>query len=302
MPETSLWRWNISIRADAVLIETSGGLIAGTVRLTTWLNPDESVDVAVVGDDGWAGTESSIVNVAPVTTLETDVLLTGTTLVNDELVWEPTSLQEWSEGGDVAPFAPVWIIWARSVDWVWGGGVVGVVVGDVGGVSTESAGTLASKLTNLGEEVGSGLQVTWPSEPVGVTNVDIELEVLILQLADGVGDTGLVEWLGGDTLWNVQVGDKVWQAVWLNNDGKLKVWVLLEDLDDGVDEVLLVLVKTTVGKGDLTGGGSGSAVTLWQVVDDQRNDDLLAGLVLLLASILEMLLQALDLYFGSKNQ
>src|SRR5690606_3250116 len=139
----------------------------------SWLDPDEGINVLVASVGGWADTEARVGNVAPVTTLETNVLLTGAALVNDELGWETLLLEVWGQGSNVAVLRPVLVVWSGTVDSIWGGRLVGVVVGDVGS-ETSALGSPACPAEDLLEELGRRLKVVGPSEPVGVGGIDVE--------------------------------------------------------------------------------------------------------------------------------
>lgn len=67
------------------LIVPISGRVAGTVTLTSGLNPDDLVDVGGAGLAGGARTEAGTLHVAPVTPDGTDALDTGTALVDNEL-------------------------------------------------------------------------------------------------------------------------------------------------------------------------------------------------------------------------
>ena len=62
-----------------------------------------------------------------------------------------------------------------------------VVVGDVGREPADERGRVRG-LVHLREERRRGLDVGGPAEPAGVSGVEVEPDVALLQGADGVGD------------------------------------------------------------------------------------------------------------------
>jgi hypothetical protein len=66
-------------------IVSSARGVGGTIALTSGLDPDDGIDVRVVGVGRWADTEAGTLDVAPITPLASDVLNTRATLVNDEV-------------------------------------------------------------------------------------------------------------------------------------------------------------------------------------------------------------------------
>ena len=69
-------------RAGRVIARRGG--VRGTVALSSGLDPDDGVNVRRAGACGRADTEASTLDVAPVTPLLTEVLLAGTSLVDNE--------------------------------------------------------------------------------------------------------------------------------------------------------------------------------------------------------------------------
>ena len=69
------------------------GAVGGTVALASGLDPDDGVNERRAGGGRRAGSVASTLDVAPVTPLLAEVLLAGTTLVDDEGRWEALSLQ-----------------------------------------------------------------------------------------------------------------------------------------------------------------------------------------------------------------
>ena len=65
-----------------------------------------------------------------------------------------------------------------------------VVVGDVGGKTTDSS-RRGSVGVEASEELGSGRQVRGPAEPASVTSVEVHEDVGEVELLDGVGDAAI---------------------------------------------------------------------------------------------------------------
>lgn len=203
-PSSSLGGRLEGIAVSAVGVVARRGGVRGTVTLTTGLDPDESVLKSITSVGGEGGTEASANDVAPVTpglllsglntvtgwkrkgkVLENQDcvssgashreqrcwspygdLLTG---VHDEVGVEAVRAEERSEGVDVALLVTVLV--TLSVRWAGGDGP-GVVVGNVGGQSTDGGGR-AGILVHTGEEVGSGSNVGGPSKPASVSYVKL---------------------------------------------------------------------------------------------------------------------------------
>lgn len=109
-------------------VEPGRRAVGSTVGFASRLDPNDGVDELGPGVCGRAGTETSTLDVAPVTPLLTEVLLTGTTLVNDEGGGEALGLEFGGEGVDVVDFVIVSVALGNGVG---GGGGESVVVGDV---------------------------------------------------------------------------------------------------------------------------------------------------------------------------
>lgn len=76
-------------------------------------------------------------------------------------------------------------------DGVGRGGVEGVVVGNVGGETTDAV-RRAGGSEELAEELSGGGDVCGPAEPASVASVEVEVDICLVQLLDCVDDTGLV--------------------------------------------------------------------------------------------------------------
>ena len=197
----------------AVEVVAGGAGVAGTVTLTTGLDPDEGVEPVITGVSGRSGTETGALGVAPVAPLElAGGLLAGTALVGDELDTGPSGLdQERTESVDELLLV---------VDGVRGGvrgrraERPGVVVGDVGDETTERLGG-AGILVDLGVQRSSQGLVGRPSEPSSVAGIEVHGDVGQVEVLDGVVGALEVSGLSVLALGDVQVGDQVGQGVGL---------------------------------------------------------------------------------------
>lgn len=93
VPGTSLGRGLVRIVLAAVAVVAGSGGVGGTIRLTTGLNPDESISERVAGAGGWADTETGTGNVAPVTPLLAEVGDTVAAGIHDSLGWHTGALE-----------------------------------------------------------------------------------------------------------------------------------------------------------------------------------------------------------------
>lgn len=193
-----------------VVVASSRG-IRGTIRLTTRLDPDESIGESITSVGGRSKSETSTLGVAPIAlSLLAGRLLTGSALVDDKLDIGPTLLSEKrSEGVDVSLLIIVGV--ALSVVGL-GGELPAVVVGDVGNETT-NARRLASVLVDLGEELSSGADVGRPAEPATMTGVEVHGDVGEVKFLNGVDGELLVSTLCLGALVDIQVGDQVSKGV-----------------------------------------------------------------------------------------
>lgn len=222
-PLTSLRSWDVGIDTGAHLIEASRRWIGCTIRFTTWLSPNKSIDKGILSISSWARTESSAAEVAPVAPLLTNTSLSGSSDIDDKVSWESDSLKVRSQGvgivllvPGVGPLGIVLTDWSNEL----------AVVGNVGGKTTD-LGLWSSKLDNFGVELSRWAEVVVPSEPSTVGSIDVESNVLGLELLDGVGDAVLVSLGSTSALLNAHVGDQVSERIWLENDGKVELLGLL---------------------------------------------------------------------------
>lgn len=276
-PLTGFWGRLESIGLSAVGVVSDGRGVGGTVTLTTWLDPDISVKERISGWSIWAETESSSDSIAPISPSElTGWLLSGSTLVDDEVSWETVGLEDRSKSVNVTLLVAVGV--SLSVRWAGRDGP-GIVVGNVGSKTTEGLWR-SGILVKVGVVWTGQLQVGWPSEPSSVTSIDVHGDVWQVELLKSIGDTLFVGLLGIGTLLDVGVGNHVGQAVWLNDEGDWDIWVKLELSDESIDVLALISGNTVVGNGEFTVGSESSAVTVWKIVDDEGTDYVVTGLVL----------------------
>jgi hypothetical protein len=161
---------SISTTAHGVVAGSAG--VGSTIGFSSWLDPDDGIDVRRAGAGGWAGTETSVLDVAPVTPGSSDVLLTGTALINDELSAPSAGSEHRSQGVDVVDLV---VVVVTLGDWVGGSSAEGVVVGNVGGKTTDVR-RFAGTGPDLSEHGSSRADVGWPSEPSSVTSIDVALK------------------------------------------------------------------------------------------------------------------------------
>jgi len=141
-PSTSLGSRLKGIRAATMGVVSDSGLVGGTIALTTWFNPDESIKQRVVANNGWAAAETSANDVAPISpSLLLGGLDTVAAGVDDEVRRESVL------GEDRGKFLMVGLLVASGAR----GGIrralrdlVRVVVGDVGCQSTNRSGLAGS--------------------------------------------------------------------------------------------------------------------------------------------------------------
>jgi len=193
IPGTSLWRRLKGIAVAAEAVVSGGRGVGGTVRLSSGLDPNDGVDQARSGVGSGPSTESSTVDVTPVTPSTTDILTARATLVNDKGSVPTSGPQCWCESFDVVNLI---VVRVGGSDGIRRGSTEGVVIGNVcfeilsippesrnstkailTGSETAEGLRGAGILVNLGEELTGGCQVCGPSEPSSVTGVDIHANV-----------------------------------------------------------------------------------------------------------------------------
>lgn len=193
-----------------VVVASSRG-IRGTIRLTTRLDPDESIGESIASVGGRSKSETSTLGIAPITlSLLAGRLLTRSALVDDELDIGPTLLgKKRSEGVNVSLLVVVGV--ALGVVGL-GGELPAVVVGDVGD-ETANARRLASVLVDLCIELSSRAYVGRPAEPATVASIEVHGDVGEVEFLNGVDGELLVSTLCLGALVDVQVGDQVSKRV-----------------------------------------------------------------------------------------
>ena len=128
IPGTSLWRRFEGIAVPTKAVVSGGRRVGGTVRLSSRLDPNDGVDQARSGVGRGSSTESSAVDVAPVTPSTADILTTRATLVNNKGSVPTSGLQGWCESFDVVNLIVV-RVWGS--DGIRRGSTEGVVIGNV---------------------------------------------------------------------------------------------------------------------------------------------------------------------------
>lgn len=196
------------------------------ITLSTWLDPDESISERVASVSGGSDSESGADNVTPISpsllsrgldsisgfasiSRYLERVFGGLTGVDDEMSWVSSRGEKRCQGVDVLLLIAVRV--ARGVRGA-GSDTPGVVVGNVGSKTSDGGGA-ASSLVDLSEKGGGRADVGRPSQPSGVTGVEIHGYVWKVQGADGILDTLLVGSLGIGTLGDAQVGDQVGQGI-----------------------------------------------------------------------------------------
>jgi len=270
-PSTSLRGRTERIGHAAVSVVSHGRGVGGTVALATWLDPDVGVEESVGRDGVWADTETGSLGIAPVSPCGlTSWLLSRSGLVDDEVSGEASLGQKRSEVSNVGLFVARWV--SLGVRWAGGDGP-GVVVGNVGGETTD-LGWRSSSLDDFGEISGSWSNVGCPSEPSGVSGIEVHGNVWQVESGNGILDAGFISSLSVCALCNVQVGDHVGQTIWLNDESNWDIWVQLDDGSHGVNVLALVSGNTTVGDDELSVRGQGGTITVWQIVNDKDGNDI----------------------------
>ena len=197
-------------------VVASSRRVRSTIGLATGLDPDEGISKRVTSVGRRSETETSSGSVAPVTLLLlASRLLTGSALVDDELGVGPTLLlKERRKSVDELLLIVVGV--ALGVVGL-GGELPAVVVGDVGGETSE-ARRLASGLVDLTVELSGRRKVGGPSKPATVTGIDVHGNVGKVELLDGVDGKLFVSAGSVGALGDVHVGDQVSERIGLCRD------------------------------------------------------------------------------------
>lgn len=260
VPGTSLGRGLVGVVLAAEAVVPGGGRVAGSVGLTTGLDPDEGIGKIVAGVGRGADTESGAVDVAPVTPLvaqASDGVAAG---IDDGVVGHAGRLEQRREGVDVDL-----LVLARVVLGIRGireltGALVPVTcalaavvffsvspsidetgrekclprvpTGSVGGNTTNLLGATGG-LVDVGKLLRTGLEVGIPAQPTTVTSVDVHDDVGEAKALKSVRNTITVT--VGAVLAGLQVGvgHQVGERIGLDEEREGRLGVGLDDLDDG---------------------------------------------------------------------
>ena len=197
-------------------IVASRARIASAIALSTRLDPDKRVDQRIAGVGGRQAAEASALDVAPVAPRQLlRRLHAAAALVDDEARVPAVALEQRRDGVDVQLLVEVLVALRVAGGH---GGVVAVVVGDVGDEAAQRLG-LAGVGPDLREEFGRGGQVGVPAQPAGVAGVDVGAHVGEVEGLDSILDAGDIGGLGFLALGDVQVGDEVAETVGLCGSG-----------------------------------------------------------------------------------
>lgn len=195
----------LTIRVSTEGIVSISTRVRDTIRLSTWLTPDESIHQSVARRASWSNTETSTVDVTPVTPLETETLDGVASGINDGVVGHAGRLEEGSEGLDVSLLVLALVVLSvrGAGEFSWGGGKC-IPAGDVG-CEAEYLLWGASGLVDLGDSFGSRLwlfvsrrsgrvelgrtEVGIPSEPSSVASIDVHGDVWKIECLQSVRNT-----------------------------------------------------------------------------------------------------------------
>jgi hypothetical protein len=157
VPLSSLRRRGEGIALSTERVVACRTRIARTIRLATGLDPDERIDEGVASSTCGADTETSALDVAPITPLSTETGDTVATSVDDGLRGHAGGLEFGAEHGDVE-FLVLGLVILRIGGFgeLAGREIVCVPAGDVGGDTADLLGA-TSGLVDGGELLGSGL-------------------------------------------------------------------------------------------------------------------------------------------------
>jgi hypothetical protein len=136
-------------------IVTVGSGIAGTIRFTTGLDPDESINVGVASAASRTDTETGTLDVAPITPLWAETSDTAAASINDSLGGHTGALEGGTEVLDVELLVLALVpLSIRELGKLAGALVERVVAGNVGRNTTELL-RRASSLVDRGELFGT---------------------------------------------------------------------------------------------------------------------------------------------------
>lgn len=233
VPLAGLGRRLVRILLATEGVVAGGAGVAGTVRFTSRLDPDEGVSEVRVDISSGTRTEAGIDDVAPVTPLETASRVSRAASVDNGVVGHASRVESRTEQGNVLLLVlgliPLSIV---GVGELTGLSVPLVPAGDVGGETTQLRG-VAGVLVSLGELLSTGLEVVVPAEPAAVASVHVHDDIGQVELLQGVGSALVVAVSRVLAGLEVGVGDEVGERVGLDDERKGSVGVLLEDPDNG---------------------------------------------------------------------
>lgn len=205
------YSWLEGIRQTAVSIVACGGGVAGSVTLTTRLDPYEGIDPGAASVGCGTATETSTDGVAPVTPFKlAGGLLARTALIHNELdTGPPLGDEQGAQSLNVLLLVEdrVGCSVRRST-----GQAPRVVVGNVSGKTSKGLG-LASIEVDFAEDIGSASLVSGPAEPACVASIHVHGHVGEVQGLDSVDDAAVVNLGSALALGHTQVGDHVGQGV-----------------------------------------------------------------------------------------
>ena len=128
VPSTRLWRRFEGIAVAAEAVVSGGRGVGSTVGLSSGFDPNDGVDQARTGVGRGSSTESSAVDVAPVTPSTADILTTRATLVNNKGSIPTSGPQGWRKSFDVVDLI---VVRVGGSDGIRRGSTEGVVIGNV---------------------------------------------------------------------------------------------------------------------------------------------------------------------------
>lgn len=171
------------------------------------LDPDEGIDESISGGSVRSDTETSADLIAPISLLDlASWLLSAARLVDDETSTWPSSVgKSGADGVDVALLVTVGV--GAGVSGASSNGP-GVVVGNVGGKTTELLGG-AGVLVDRSIHIRRVDKMFSPSEPSSVTTVQVHGDIGESELLDGIDGQILVGSGGVGALGHSHVGDSV---------------------------------------------------------------------------------------------
>ncbi|TLS30183.1 hypothetical protein PpBr36_03865 [Pyricularia pennisetigena] len=243
------------------------------VRLTTGLDPDDTVDVGVLNRRAGGDAEARRLDVAPLSPLLAGAGQVDAALVDEEARRQALGLEVRGERQCVVRLVvgigPLGVGLERL------GHDEGVVVGHVGHDAAHRR-VAARHADDLGELLGRRGQVVVPSQPAAVRGVQVQVHVVELQRPDGVGDALLVDGRRARAKLDPHVGDEVRERVGLQHHGKGEVRGRGELLGKRRHVRLLVQPQPVLGRVELARRLARAAVAVGQVVVHEADDLVLA--------------------------